>query len=89
MNEQLLYNELYEKTKDFGRTQFVRLLMEKERENQQLKEKLERVEKANKDAIEYINKTEYSDIVGINSNSVKDFWFIKELLDILDTDKGE
>lgn len=40
MNEELLYNEIYEKTKDCGRTQFVRLLMDKERENKQLKEQL-------------------------------------------------
>ena len=34
---ELLFDELYEKTKDCGRTQFIRLLMSKERENQQLK----------------------------------------------------
>lgn len=56
-------------------------------ENQQLKEQLELSEKARKEAIEYINKTEYSDIVGLNSNSIKEFWFVKELLNILD--KGE
>lgn len=38
-NEELLFNELYEKTKDCGRTQFVRLLMEKDRENQELNKK--------------------------------------------------
>ena len=38
MNEELLYNQLYEKTKDCGRTQFVRLLMDKERENKKIKE---------------------------------------------------
>ena len=37
MNEELLYNQLYEKTKDCGRTQFVKLLMEKEREIERLK----------------------------------------------------
>ena len=56
-------------------------------ENEQLKEQLELSEKARKEAIEYINKTEYSDIVGLNSNSIKEFWFVKELLNILD--KGE
>mgnify|MGYP004619930087 CR=1 FL=1 len=39
--EELLYNELYEKTKDCGRTQFIRLLMEKEREIQEVKEQLD------------------------------------------------
>lgn len=38
-NEELLFNELYEKTKDCGRTQFVRLLMKKDRENQELNKK--------------------------------------------------
>ena len=38
MNDELLYNKIYEKTKDCGRTQFVRLLMDKQRETQQLKE---------------------------------------------------
>ena len=40
MNEELLYNQLYDKTKDCGRTQFVKLLMDKERENKELKEEL-------------------------------------------------
>ena len=39
--EELLFDELYEKTKDCGRTQFIKLLMEKEREIQELKEQLE------------------------------------------------
>lgn len=40
-NEGLLFDELYEKTKDCGRVQFVKLLMEKERENQELKKELQ------------------------------------------------
>ena len=39
-NEKLLFDELYEKTKDCGRVQFVELLMTKERENQELKKQL-------------------------------------------------
>ena len=39
-NEELLFNELYEKTKDCGRVQFINLLMAKERDNQELKKKL-------------------------------------------------
>ena len=38
---ELLFDELYEKTKDCGRVQFINLLMEKERENQELKKQLE------------------------------------------------
>ena len=76
MNEELLYNDIYEKTKECGRTQFVRLLMKKEREIKQLKNTINKVK-------DYVNTTEYSDIVGLNSNSIKDFWFVKELLAIL------
>lgn len=40
-NEKLLFDELYEKTKDCGRVQFVKLLMTKEQENQLLKEQVD------------------------------------------------
>ena len=53
-------------------------------ENQQLKEQLEKERKVRKEAIEYINVTEYSGIVGLNNNGIKEFWFIKDLLEILD-----
>lgn len=39
-NEKLLFDDLYEKTKDCGRVQFVELLMTKERENKELKSQL-------------------------------------------------
>lgn len=42
--EELLFDELHEKTKDCGRVQFVKLLMTKERENKELKEKLDKYE---------------------------------------------
>ena len=41
---ELLFDELYEKTKDFGRVQFINLLMEKEREKQELKKKLDELQ---------------------------------------------
>ena len=44
-NEKLLFDELYEKTKDCGRVQFVKLLMTKEKENQELKKQLENYKK--------------------------------------------
>ena len=53
-------------------------------ENQQLKEQLEKERKVRKEAIEYINVTEYSGIVGLNNNGIKEFWFMKDLLEILD-----
>ena len=41
---ELLFNELYEKTKDCGRVQFINLLMEKERESQELKKQLDELQ---------------------------------------------
>ena len=40
-NKKILFDEIYEKTKDCGRVQFVKLLMTKEKENQELKKQLE------------------------------------------------
>ena len=40
---ELLFDELYEKTKDCGRVQFIKLLMSKEREIQNLKEELKKI----------------------------------------------
>ena len=37
---ELLFDVLYERTKDFGRTQFIREIMRLERENKELKEKI-------------------------------------------------
>lgn len=48
---ELLFDELYEKTKDFGRVQFINLLMEKERETKELKKQLE------------VGKEQYNDLV--------------------------
>lgn len=43
-DNELLFNELYEKTKDCGRVQFINLLMEKERESQELKKQLDELQ---------------------------------------------
>lgn len=59
-------------------------VLELEQENKQLKEQLQANKKARKEAIKYINVTEYSDIVGLNNNGIKEFWFMKDLLEILD-----
>ena len=42
--EELLYNEIYERTKEFGRTQFVRELMRLQRENKELQQKINQLE---------------------------------------------
>ena len=43
-DNELLFDELYEKTKDCGRVQFINMLMEKEREKQELKKKLDELQ---------------------------------------------
>lgn len=89
MKEELLFNEIYEKTKNCGRTQFVRLLMDKERENKELKEQLEASEKARKEAIKYLyDHSQYNDRDGIHYIK-EDEYCVDYLLDILDIDKGE
>lgn len=39
--EELLYNEIYKKTKDCDRNQFIKLLMEERRKNAQLQKQLQ------------------------------------------------
>lgn len=53
---ELLFDGLYEKTKDCGRVQFINLLIAKERENQELKEQLE------------VGKEQYNDLVEEKEN---------------------
>ena len=36
MNDEILYNKIYEQTKEFGRTHFIKEIMRLQRENQQL-----------------------------------------------------
>ena len=45
--EEILYNEIYERTKDFGRTHFIKEIMSLQREYQQLKEINEEHKKLN------------------------------------------
>ena len=84
----ILFNELYERTKDCGRVQFINLLMEKERENQELKEQLELSEKARKEAIEFIKEYEKNqNLLKWNEEDYIDV--INEIKKYLDIDKGE
>ena len=89
MENELLYNELYEKTQDCGRAQFVRLLMKKERENQQLKSKLKASEKARKKGVNRIKTLGKFD--GETCTRSLKLWKadLNELINILDIDKGE
>lgn len=56
--EELLFDELYEKTKSCGRTQFIKLLMEKDKKIKRLKEKLDEYQKLKKE-LDYISCGEY------------------------------
>ena len=54
---ELLFDELYEKTKDCGRVQFINLLMEKERVIKELKKQLSnshQIKKQQKEFIEWL-----------------------------------
>ena len=57
--EELLYNEIYERTKDFGRTQFVREIMRLQRENKELQQKINQLETNRDEAIDFIKKTQF------------------------------
>lgn len=72
-----------------GALQIIYTFEKMQKENKKLKEQLEKERKVRKEAIEYINVTEYSGIVGLNNNGIKEFWFMKDILKILDIDKGE
>ena len=74
-NEKLLFDEIYEKTKDCGRVQFVELLMTKERENKELKLQLkgtthcfdeEEHEKLKKQLEEYKDKINWYENFEVN-----------------------
>ena len=40
MNDEILYNQIYDRTKNFGRNNFVKEIMRLERQNKELKEEL-------------------------------------------------
>lgn len=84
-NEKLLFDELYEKTKDCGRVQFVKLLMTKERENKQLKKQLEERTKMYQNAYDYSQKMEGKAI--ILETQQKEF--IKYLEDEINKEKDD
>lgn len=65
-NEELLFNELYKKTKDCGRTQFVRLLMEKDREVQKLNKVIYKtIEYIENDLKSFLYSIEYKTLLEI------------------------
>ncbi len=97
-NELITNIEVVSQLTLYGRKNIKYYFEKLQKENQQLKEnnqalqeeiaktwaKLDKKEKIIDKAGEYINKTKYSDLVGLNSYSINEFWFIKELLEILE-----
>lgn len=85
-NEKLLFDELYEKTKDCSRVQIVKLLMTKERENEQLKminKEYERLNKENGRGFKITNVKEYDIDELLSYKKHKDNWNkLKEYIDI-------
>lgn len=49
-----------------------------------LENKLSKKDETIKEAIDYIKTTQYSDVNGLNSYSIMDFWFVKDILQILE-----
>jgi len=54
---------------------------------EELKDQLQQKENIIKEVREYIENTTYADITGLETHSIKEFWFVKELLEILDKEK--
>lgn len=80
MSEELLYNQLYERTKNFDRTQFIKELMRLERENKQLKDQLQQRDKVIEEAIKQIIYMQENE----PSNSNEYDYYCRKLLSILD-----
>lgn len=70
-DNELLFDELYEKTKDCGRVQFIKLLMQKERENNELRERL--VENSKINIADHKYASECEDKVITMENQQKEF----------------
>lgn len=45
---------------------------------------LNQKERKIEETINYINKTTYNDVSGLNKYQILDFWFVKEILEILE-----
>ena len=69
--EELLYNEIYERTKEFGRTQFVRELMRLQRENKELQQKVNQLETNRDEAIVALKRIMYGFSIKGASDVVK------------------
>ena len=65
------------------------ILVQVERnKNESLHQENKVLKDAIKEAIGYIKTTQYSDVAGLNKYSILEFWFIKDVLEILErTDK--
>lgn len=91
MSEELLYNKLYERTKDFGRNEFIKELMRLERGNKQQKEQLQQRDSVIEEALYYISNYTSKSEVNISGLPKCNIFkgSIDELLDILNKYKKE
>lgn len=60
---------------------------ERNKKEREMKEEIERLRSIIKEVREYIKNTTYADITGLETHSIKEFWFVKELLEILEKEK--
>ena len=78
--EELLYNEIYERTKDFGRTQFIREMMRLQRENKELQQKVNQLETNISTAIDFIDI--YTDGINLEAFDCLELMYkVKEILE--------
>lgn len=88
MKENCLKASVYKDEKRLLKANAITKFLVEHQENQELKEKLEASEKARKDVYDYINFLVIID-AQLAGGRFKDTIWGKELLEILDTDKGE
>ena len=102
--EEILYNEIYEQTKDFGRTHFIKEIMRLQRELEQLKEIEKEHQRINGDlrieikelkdridkAVEYIEKhRQIYDIDGSVEPKIDEFGILASPKYLIDLLKGD
>lgn len=93
MSEELLYNQLYKRTKLFSRAQFIKELIKSERENRQLKEQLQQKDEVIEEAIKKCEQEIRASTYQYDKSHKQQDWVYKvaheRVLDILNKYKKE
>ena len=85
-DNELLFDELYEKTKDCGRVQFINLLMEKERENQELKKQLDELQAVYSNMFKcHCNRVQVETLLSQQKEFIK--WLVKMSKDLFQNEE--